>query len=242
MRIHCVLLLGVVAASSAQADPVYRCQIGGKVSYSDRPCAAGDERRIRTDGGPSYEEMARARDRLNREIEARHAVVVAQEQQRQARELERQRQAQLNAQREESRPASTRADDEKVMLHSKYGWDYKARGQIAAEAQASKTGVAPPRTGAAWENDRQLTYAPSGWRRDTGREAVEAAAAAAREPTPMQVDAPHIQPSPQPRSPFIQDNKNQTWIDRGDNWVTNARTNQTCNIVGSAGSGKIVCR
>lgn len=61
---------------------MYRCTEGGKTTYSDRPCSSGAEvRRIAADGGPTPEDVARARMRAQadkqRDAEARMASAQA---------------------------------------------------------------------------------------------------------------------------------------------------------------------
>jgi len=53
---------------SVCAQTMYKCQINGKVEYSDKQCFNGNEvKRIAPDGGPTPEDRARALMRLNAE-------------------------------------------------------------------------------------------------------------------------------------------------------------------------------
>jgi hypothetical protein len=65
-------LLGLVTfatfAASASAQPLYRCQDGARVTYSDRPCVAGAARQLSTDAGPPIAEQAAAVVRLKQDI------------------------------------------------------------------------------------------------------------------------------------------------------------------------------
>ncbi len=50
LRLASALLVAamLLAASAARADS-YRCDVGGRVTYSDRPCAAGSQTTVETD-------------------------------------------------------------------------------------------------------------------------------------------------------------------------------------------------
>jgi hypothetical protein len=54
---------------AAVGQTVYRCQDGKKVTYSDGPCSLGAEKRINTDGGPSPDDVAAARARLQHDLD-----------------------------------------------------------------------------------------------------------------------------------------------------------------------------
>jgi hypothetical protein len=80
MRILMAVILLFVASGHARGQSeVYRCQVGGKVTYSDRECD-GIERMVRTDGRSTAAEVAAARIRSQRERTAslEHAIPSAQ--------------------------------------------------------------------------------------------------------------------------------------------------------------------
>ncbi len=60
-----ILLFAGSGYAHGQAE-VYRCQNGGKVTYSDRECE-GVERMVRTDGRTTSQEVAAARVKAQRE-------------------------------------------------------------------------------------------------------------------------------------------------------------------------------
>lgn len=229
MRQTLLLILIGTLPVLANADAVYRCQDGGKVAYSDRPCANGQERRIRTDSGPTDEDLARARARIDREIQTRRAKIAAEETSRQLRQ--QQYEKQLQAEAAATIPKPNPADDEKVLIGTKSGWDRKARGQLRAEAEARETGNAPPPTGAAWEKERQLVQTRSGWDKKTGRDRVQSVAEAARMP-----DIPIADPVPPPvpvPPATITDNRGKIWINSGGGFVVDPKTNKTCDHFGN---------
>jgi len=180
-----VALLGL-GSGAAHAQSVYRCESGGKVSYSDRPCSAGAERRVNVDGGPSREEQAAARVRLQQKLDAQAA--------REA--LARQRQVPEAEPADAGQPTGVPAiaadprDNEKVMVHGPGGWDYKTRAQLRAEEEARATGRTPRATGAAWEQQRSLTHSGSGWSQKSGRQQVVDEAARARDRQQQQAARP----------------------------------------------------
>lgn len=54
--------VALMLSSTAAAQTMYRCQDGAKVVYSDRPCLSGVEvKRIAPNGGPTREEVEKAR-------------------------------------------------------------------------------------------------------------------------------------------------------------------------------------
>jgi hypothetical protein len=214
-----LILIGTLPVL-ANADAVYRCQDGGKVSYSDRPCANGQERRIRTDSGPTDEDLARARARIDREIQTRRAKIAAEETSRQLRQQQYEKQLQAEAAATMLKPNP--ADDEKVLIGTKSGWDRKARGQLRAEAEARETGNAPPPTGAAWEKERQLVQTRSGWDKKTGRDRVRSVAEAARMPDPPMANSPAI----------VHDQYGTPWLNQGAT-ALNPATGGQCDQVGN---------
>ena len=67
MRVLIAAILLFVGSGYAYGQSeVYRCQVGGKVTYSDRECD-GVERMVRTDGRTTSAEVAAARIRSQRE-------------------------------------------------------------------------------------------------------------------------------------------------------------------------------
>ncbi len=66
MRILIAVMLVVVSGYAHGQAEVYRCQVGGKVTYSDRQCE-GVERMVRTDGRATSQEVAAARVKSQRE-------------------------------------------------------------------------------------------------------------------------------------------------------------------------------
>ena len=63
-------LLALLATHTAGAE-VYRCQSNDVVTYTDRPCMGGIERRLRPSPGPPVHEVVAARERLRSAIDAR---------------------------------------------------------------------------------------------------------------------------------------------------------------------------
>jgi len=68
------------------------------------------------------------------------------------------------------------SDNEKVMVQTSSGWDYKTKGQLKAE-QAAYEGKSVPRTGAAWESERVTTHGLSGWGSSSRMDAAKAVGA-----------------------------------------------------------------
>lgn len=72
-----MFLLAVVLLSATPigAQTMYRCTEGGKTSYSDRPCMIGNEvKRLAPDGGPTPEDVGRARMRARADQERPSAI------------------------------------------------------------------------------------------------------------------------------------------------------------------------
>jgi hypothetical protein len=68
----CILLVCFMAAGSASAGTMYKCQVNGGIEYSDKPCAATTEvKKIRPDAGPTPQDQARAQMQLQNEIDRR---------------------------------------------------------------------------------------------------------------------------------------------------------------------------
>lgn len=160
------MVLLTLLPALATAQTIYRCQDGNKVTYSDRPCPTGAEKRINTDGGPSPDDVAAARARLQRDLEIRAAADAAERQRRQA---EASAAALRSADEAQRARAINPRENEKALTHDETGWDRKTRAQIRAEEQARETGRAPPSTGAAWEKEGVLSHSESGWSRTTRR-------------------------------------------------------------------------
>lgn len=174
-----LISVGILGTPSAVAQSIYRCEIGGKTSYSDRPCSQGATWTISPNGQPTPEERAAARARLQREMEQDSARW----QERRARELAA---AQADAERRAKSPAQAPddpRDNEKVMVHTSSGWDYKTRKQLRAEEEARAVRAqaaaqhrppAPPahmfdQTGRMWLNQGGTVFDPA-----TGRRCVNA--------------------------------------------------------------------
>lgn len=67
MRRFLIACLALTTAS-VSAQTMYKCQVNGKIEYSDKPCFNSNEvKRIAPDGGPTPEDRARALMRLNAE-------------------------------------------------------------------------------------------------------------------------------------------------------------------------------
>lgn len=155
--------------ANAMGQSLYKCQAGGKTTYSDRPCESGTQRTISADGGPTAEERAAAQIRLSREL-ARQSIQDADN----AARIEAQDQVTAAQQAAVPRqPAPDPRANERVMTHSSRGWDYKTRGQIEAE-QAARAGRPVNATGAAWETERVTTYGSKGWETGTRLGAAQA--------------------------------------------------------------------
>lgn len=77
LRSSAALALIAATVCAATAQPMYRCSDGGKTTYSDRPCVSGNEvKRIAADGGPTPDDVARARMRAQNDRN-RHAANAA---------------------------------------------------------------------------------------------------------------------------------------------------------------------
>ena len=67
MRVLIAVILLFIGSGYAHGQAeVYRCQVGGKITYSDRQCD-GVERMVRTDGRATSAEVAAARIKSQRE-------------------------------------------------------------------------------------------------------------------------------------------------------------------------------
>lgn len=124
-----VLLIGFVVATSTGAQTMYKCQVGGKVEYSDKPCATTEIKKIQPLAGPTRQDQARAQSRLQADLAAEQGQPSSGQQMKSA-----------------SDPSKS-ADDEKVLVHTKAGWDRKTKAQIDASKErnlerARATGIA----------------------------------------------------------------------------------------------------
>lgn len=162
-----ILLCGLLP-QLAFAQTLYRCQEGAKVTYSDRSCSAGTVKRISADGGPTIEEREAARARLHCQVDS-HAAREAK-----TRDLEL---GAAKAADERRAAAPIRAtpdprDNEKVLVGTQSGWDYKTRGQLRAEA-AARNGHPVSPTGGNWETEKTTTHGSSGWGTSTRLDAAK---------------------------------------------------------------------
>jgi hypothetical protein len=56
-----LVLIALFVAATCGAQTMYKCSVGGRVEYSDKPCEAGNEvKRLAPDGGPTREDRERA--------------------------------------------------------------------------------------------------------------------------------------------------------------------------------------
>ena len=139
------LLVGVMlilGADASLAQSIYRCEAGGKTTYSDRPCESGSMRKVSPDGQPTAEQRAAARARLQLQLDQD----AAKQQERRALELAT---AQAAAERRAALPPPVYEDprdNQKQLVHSPSGWDYKTPKQIRAEeaARAARAATQPP--------------------------------------------------------------------------------------------------
>ena len=174
MRLSLVMFLFLANFVSAQT--MYKCEAGGKVEYSDKPCFNGNEvKRIAPDGGPTREDRSRAQmlqdserarfeaqDHANADLPGRPLAAGAGEP-------------------AQAKPDATAAIAPKVLIHTKDGWDRKPQAQIDAEQRARQQGVAAARNGdpvptvaggqssdpADWTSEKILKHTPQGWTQTT---------------------------------------------------------------------------
>jgi len=72
-----LVVIAAAYAASASGQTLYRCDDGGRVTYTDRACATGAVRHIQPEAGSPAEERRLAAARLREaiaEFNARHAV------------------------------------------------------------------------------------------------------------------------------------------------------------------------
>ncbi|GIK88059.1 MAG: hypothetical protein BroJett026_35400 [Betaproteobacteria bacterium] len=175
----------ILAASAAEGQTIYKCQVDGRVAYSGSPCYTGVEvKRMAPDGGPTPEDRARARMRVEAELRQQRTK----EADERAIAANRAAYAAAQGERDETRKARRTAaqDNEKILTGDISGWDRKSRSQLHAEAEARATGRAPERTGATWETEETLSHSLSGWSKKSGYQKVQEAAAVEQERREME--------------------------------------------------------
>lgn len=68
---HTCLFLALAALGiTAGAQTIHKCEKDGKVVYQSEPCAAGRATTVKVDAGPSADEVAAARQRAQKEMNA----------------------------------------------------------------------------------------------------------------------------------------------------------------------------
>ena len=178
-------MFAVIGPASAQT--IYKCQVDGRIEYSGSPCWNGAEvRRIAPDGGPTAEDRARARMRVNAEL-ARREIEEAARIQAISEYRAGQAAAAAQAGAEPGNRTAAASESEKVLTHDASGWDRKPRAQIEAEEAAkqlardrARGGNSAPAGSAAsasgnrpaWESEKVLTHSASGWDQKTRAEVV----------------------------------------------------------------------
>lgn len=147
-----VLLSSLAVEGSAQT--IYKCSDGGGVSYSSSPCSGKPTKELHF-VPPSPEQRAaaqRAIDDVQRQVEQQN------EWSRIRREAELAARVQQPPPSNASRYQPTDPSlNEKVMVHTRQGWDYKTRGQLIAEEEARaarRSGAASPATAPATRTDQ----------------------------------------------------------------------------------------
>jgi hypothetical protein len=124
-------LVFLLLVEPAVADTIYKCVEGGKTTYSSSPCSGKPAKELYY-SQPTPQERAQsqaASAALNAELQRREEWMRIQ---RQAGAMTAQSAApSINAQ-----PQFDPSMNEKVMVHTPNGWDYKTRAQIIAEEQA----------------------------------------------------------------------------------------------------------
>jgi len=251
VRFHALVGLFVtLSVVQAAAQTMYRCSEGGKTVYQGTPCASGTEKRIAADGGPTREDVERARMRA-------HAAQQAEDDQLRARAVESARQSEQQeranaiAAQNRDQMEKRKLEDEKVTVHGPSGWDRKPRGQLEAEARAvaagraagSGTGERPVISEAssadkgAWQNEKVMEHGPNGWTQRTRGEQVQRKAnssyGAARNPPPPPPSVPTMPAVP---PAMVQDQFGRQWINQGAT-VVSPRTGRVCVQAGN----QIIC-
>ena len=104
MRRVGVFVVLLCCAVPAPGQTMYRCSDGGKTVYQDKPCGAGAEKRIAANGGPTREDIERARMQARAE-EQRAQTAARASAQKQDGPMERGSDAGANAQQNGQRNA-----------------------------------------------------------------------------------------------------------------------------------------
>ncbi len=247
------ILLACALALTANAQTMYKCQNNGKIEYTDHPCWSGTEvKRIAPNGGPTKEDIERARMRAAAE-RARNET-----QERQAAQERKAASGQSVAAGNDTAAgvaASRDAADEKVLTHDRSGWDRKPRGQISAEEEARQQGRERARSGAGdagtvskagqgtWGSEKTLTHSPSGWNTSTRSGAVQSEADRAYRDEKARLLAPAtpapsaIAPRPAPAGPSI-----VTTCDAGGCWDSSGQRYTTSGPSLVRSDGKVCQR
>ncbi len=178
-----LVLLAIVAplafaAQLAAADTVYKCVEGGKTTYTSNPCGKAPAKEL-VYAAPTAEERRTAdakRQLAQQELDNSLAQRRADEN---AYYQARQEAAERRATDEASSPPVDPRANEKIMVHTPSGWDYKTRAQISAEAEAKsarrarRPATPPPtltdQTGKVWQN-----HGGTAFDQNTGRRCVVA--------------------------------------------------------------------
>lgn len=94
-----LVMLAVLTSLSAPALAIYKCEAGGKVSYSDAPCRDGKSRRLEdaTWDMPSAPDVESAKSRAAREKNEVKQIEKARQQQEAQEEKDRQKLARTDA-------------------------------------------------------------------------------------------------------------------------------------------------
>lgn len=180
-----IALLGLSIQAAGQT--MYKCQIDGKIQYTDRPCTSGVEvKRMAPNGGPTPEDRARAQMRVKAELqrfdEQERADAAARARQAAEQRARRAREATASAESDRAR-----FENERVTTHGPDGWDRKPRGQVEAEQRAKAAGRAAAVAGAdvpivpesssmkanGWQNEKVMDHDSRGWTERTRGELVQ---------------------------------------------------------------------
>lgn len=161
---------GIVAVSGWAADaPLYKCtDRSGRTEFSDRPCGANAKvvGSVQKYTDEEVAETNRQRDTAERAFQQQYR----QEQLRQREAAALVPQPTYAAPTPGARPLSDSSMNERVMVHTPRGWDYKTRAQIIAEEQAraarASTRRAAPSTfvdqyGQTWINNGATAFNPT---------------------------------------------------------------------------------
>ena len=121
MRTVLAVLSLCALAQAAAAQPVYKCTVGGKVSYGDHPCAQGKTTELAVPPAPSGDEAAAA-------LERDKARLAALQKQRSTLEAREERERARSARAAEA----TRQKCERLRLQVKWAGEDAARAAKAA--------------------------------------------------------------------------------------------------------------